>query len=61
MDDMGDSIFDKKEIKPCAYDDQLKIMIHRFDSGSCRCRCGERIIRKPKKRVRTKFGREIAD
>lgn len=58
---MGDVIFNKKENKPCSYDDHLEMMIHRFDSGSCRCRCGERIIRKPKKRVRMKFGREIAD
>lgn len=51
----------KEEPTPCSYDEKLDMVIHRFDMGVCRCRCGERIVRKPKKKVRMKFGIPIKE
>lgn len=45
----------------CEYDEQREVVIHRFDTGDCRCRCGEKVVRKPIKRVRLKFGKAAND
>jgi hypothetical protein len=42
----------------CSYDEKSGVVIHRFDIGKCKCRCGERVVRKPVKRTRLKFGKE---
>lgn len=45
----------------CEYDEELNVIIHRFDTGDCRCRCGKKIVRTPVKRTRMRFGRQIKD
>lgn len=57
----SDLYISKEEPSPCSYDENYKVVIHRFDMGDCRCRCGEKVVRKPKKQVRMKFGRELKD
>ena len=36
----------------CGLDEELGVMVHRFDPGACVCRCGERIVRRPVKKQR---------
>lgn len=45
----------------CSYDEERGVVVHRFGVGKCKCRCGEKIIRKPVKRLRMKFGRQAED
>lgn len=41
----------------CYFDDARNIQVHCFEPGKCRCRCGQRVVRKPRRRDRLKFGR----
>jgi hypothetical protein len=54
---MEESRYPQREpVKLCALDEARGVMVHRFDPGQCRCRCGEKVIRKPVKKSRMKFG-----
>jgi hypothetical protein len=58
---MRDDFLKKSEPESCSYSEDYNRIIHRFDMGSCVCRCGQLIVRKPVKRTRLKFGKQISD
>lgn len=39
-----------KKCKPCYFDEKRKAVVHFFAVHSCRCTCGEKIIRTPVKK-----------
>lgn len=44
-------ILESTKTGPCSYDKILDTMIHRFDSGSYRCRCGQSEVKPPESKT----------